>query len=102
MSHPSLADAATAGQPRYRSEPGAEAVLVVVVNYRTAALTARCLRSIAACRDELRGGGVVVVDNSSGDGSFEALSALVEREGWHSVVRIVAAPRNDRVRRPRA
>jgi GT2 family glycosyltransferase len=70
------------------------AVVVVIVNYRTADLTARCVRSVVACRDELRGGGVVVVDNDSGDGSIEALRELVERENWHGLVQLAAAPCN--------
>lgn len=67
---------------------------MVIVNYRTATLTARCLRSVVACAEELRGGGVVVVDNDSGDGSYEALAAQVASEHWHELVRIVAAPGN--------
>lgn len=55
-------------------------VLVVIVNYKTAALTVACLGSLAR---EIAGDPsvrVVVVDNDSGDG--EALAAAISKHGW--------------------
>ncbi len=68
---------------------------IIIVNYRTADLTIDCLRSLSAQVDELgAGGGVVVVDNASGDGSAERLLAEIEREGWGAWVRILPLDRN--------
>jgi N-acetylglucosaminyl-diphospho-decaprenol L-rhamnosyltransferase len=94
-------DHALIKQPQQRAEAAADgdlrarpAVVVVIVNYRTATLAQRCLHSVMACRHELCGGGVVVVDNDSGDGSIEALRKMVDRERWHDLVRLAAAPGN--------
>lgn len=54
---------------------------VVIVNYRTSALAAACLRSLA---DQIDAASmhVVVVDNASNDGSAEELSRLVATNNW--------------------
>jgi GT2 family glycosyltransferase len=69
------------------------AVTVVIVSYRSAALTVACLRSLLSERAHseitLR---AVVVDNASGDGP--AISEAIRREGWESWVTLVEAPRN--------
>ena len=69
-------------------------ILTVIVNYRTAALTADCLRSLAEerRRAELA---VVVVDNASGDGSAGRIAALIAAEGWGGWVRLEARGAND-------
>jgi N-acetylglucosaminyl-diphospho-decaprenol L-rhamnosyltransferase len=71
----------------------ARAVTVVIVSYRTAALTIACLKSVAAERAapgiSLR---AVVVDNASGDAP--AIRVAIEQEGWSSWVTLVEAPRN--------
>ena len=68
-------------------------VLTVILNYRTPAMT---LDAVEAALTEMAdiAGEIVVVDNDSGDGSFETISAAVAAAGWHGRVRVVAAGRN--------
>ena len=56
-------------------------LLTVILNWRTPDMT---LRSVAAALTALQGieGALVVVDNDSGDGSFETLTATVAANGW--------------------
>ena len=67
-------------------------ILTVIVNWRTAAMS---LRAAEAAEQAMAGldGAVTVVDNDSGDGSFEYLSAAVAERGW-SRVRILQSGRN--------
>ncbi len=65
---------------------------VVVLNYRTGAMTVDCLRSLAAEVEE--GERVVVVDNASGDGSAEHIAAAIEGEGWGAWASLVEAEGN--------
>lgn len=67
-------------------------VLTIVLNYRTPELT---LRSVEAALREMDGleGGVTVVDNDSGDGSFERLTQAVRERGWNRV-RVMQSGRN--------
>jgi N-acetylglucosaminyl-diphospho-decaprenol L-rhamnosyltransferase len=67
-------------------------VLTVVLNYRTADLT---VRAVEAVLREMEGmaGAVTVVDNDSGDGSFERLVAAVQAKGW-SRVRVLQSGKN--------
>lgn len=57
-------------------------IWIIIVNYRTAGLAIDCLRALSTQVVDLGGGRVVVVDNDSGDGSVEKLTAAIEREGW--------------------
>lgn len=70
-------------------------LLTVVLNFRTAEMT---LRSVAAARRAMAGlnGEIIVVDNASGDGSFEQMHAEAQAQGWSQdgSVRIVEAGRN--------
>ena len=68
-------------------------VLTVILNYRTPAMI---LEAVEAALREMAdiAGEIVVVDNDSGDGSFETISAAVAAAGWHGRVRVVAAGRN--------
>ena len=70
-------------------------VLTVIVNYRTPELTCKSIRAVvracAAVRGETK---IVVVDNDSGDGSFEKIRQTVEREGWAGRVEVRASERN--------
>lgn len=52
-------------------------VLTVILNWRTAEMT---LRSVAAARQAMEGlaGAITVVDNASGDGSFETMAAATQ------------------------
>ena len=70
-------------------------VLTIVLNYKTAEMT---LGSVAAARRAMDGiaGGIVVVDNDSQDGSFEAISAHVAEAGWDAGgrIRVIQSGRN--------
>ena len=69
-------------------------VLVVIVNYRTADLAIDCQRSLVP---EVAGTprvSVVVVDNASGDGSAEAIAAVIEDQHWSAWASLVQAPVN--------
>ncbi len=70
-------------------------LLIVTVNYRTAALTIKCLASIAAdLRNLPEQTRMVVVDNQSGDGSVDTIRNAIEENGWQSWAEVVAAERN--------
>ena len=72
--------------------PAGPSVLTIVLNYRTPALT---LRAVEAALKEMEGlaGAVTVVDNDSGDGSYESLTQAVQERGW-SRVRVLQSGRN--------
>ena len=59
-------------------------LLTVILNFRTPEMT---LQSVEAALREMDGieGEIIVVDNDSGDGSFERLRAAVEKNGWDRV-----------------
>lgn len=59
-------------------------ILVVLLNYRTAEMTARAADAAVAAMEGLPAE-MVIVDNDSQDGSFDALSAHVARSGWAHV-----------------
>lgn len=66
-------------------------VLSIILNYRTPAMT---LEAAEAALREMEGtaGELVMVDNDSGDGSFEALQEGVAARGWD--VRVLQSGRN--------
>ncbi len=68
-------------------------VAVVIVTYKSAALTIDCLRSIEAERSspglKIR---AVVVDNASGDGP--PIAEAIQKNGWSSWATLVIAERN--------
>ena len=67
----------------------------VILNYKTPDMTIRAAE--AALREMERiEGGIVIVDNASGDGSFERLCAAVEAQGWTEGgrVQVVQSGRN--------
>ncbi len=71
-------------------------LLTIILNWRTADMT---LRSTQAALDGMRDipGAVTIVDNDSGDGSFEQISAEVAARGWDSgetPVRVLQSGRN--------
>lgn len=74
------------------SEPS---VLCILLNFRTPEMT---LRAAEAALADLHGvgGELVIVDNASGDGSFEQISEGVAMRGWGEggLVRVVASPVN--------
>ena len=70
-------------------------VLTVTVNYKTPELTIKCIESLEKERAErVPGLTLCVVDNDSGDGSLEKISAAVEENGWSNWVSVVPAGRN--------
>lgn len=72
----------------------ADGIAVVIVTYRSAALTLDCLHSLAIEKGAGRPASlkVVVVDNDSGDA--EQLSVAIEHHRWQDWVTLVRAPRN--------
>lgn len=70
-------------------------VLTIILNYKTAEMT---LRSAEAALREMDGieGEVIIVDNASGDGSFEHMSAEAIARGWtkDARVRVLQSGRN--------
>ncbi len=67
---------------------------VVIINYRTAAMTQDCLASLEAVRDEVPGVKVVIVDNESGDDSPDEIEAAIEARGWGGWAELVRSPKN--------
>ena len=69
-------------------------LLVVIVNYRTPALTIDCLRSLVSEVQSLPGTRVVVTDNKSGDASVEQIGNAIETEGWGEWALLMPLERN--------
>lgn len=70
-------------------------VLTILLNYRTAAMTLRAAETALAAMEELPGE-IVIVDNDSRDGSFEALTGAAAARGWIASgrLRVLASGRN--------
>jgi hypothetical protein len=70
-------------------------ILVVLLNYRTANMTLRAAEAALRDMDGLDAE-LVIVDNDSGDGSFEILCEAAHQRGWgdQGKVRVVASGRN--------
>ena len=66
-------------------------ILTIILNYRTPEMTLGAVEAVLREMATLDGE-VVVIDNHSGDGSFEALSAGVTQRGWD--VRVLQSGRN--------
>lgn len=71
-------------------------LLTIVLNWRTADMT---LQSVETALRELDGiqGALTIVDNDSGDGSFEKMTAEVAKRGWDKgpqAVRVLQSGRN--------
>src|SRR5262245_42673491 len=69
-------------------------LLIVIVNYRTAALAVDCLRSLDAELAALPGARVAVTDNASGDDSVGQLRAAIDQNGWASWATLMPLERN--------
>lgn len=67
-------------------------VLTVILNWRTADMTIRSAEAAIAAMAGIEGG-IVIVDNDSGDGSEAALRAAVADRGWDRV-RVIQSGRN--------
>ena len=70
-------------------------LLTSILNFRTPDMT---IRAIDAARTAMQGiaGGILVIDNDSGDGSLERLREHVAAQGWDADgrVRVIGSPRN--------
>jgi len=65
---------------------------IIVLNYRTAALTIACLDSLAdQIAEDIE---VVVVDNASNDGSAEAIGRAIVARGYTAWARLLQSPVN--------
>jgi len=73
--------------------PAAPVVQVVVLNYRTAAMTLHATAAALAAMEGIAGG-ITIVDNDSADGSEERLRAAVAANGWAGRVQVLQAGRN--------
>ncbi|WP_324752427.1 glycosyltransferase family 2 protein [Roseovarius sp. Pro17] len=67
-------------------------VLTIILNYKTAPMTLRSTEAALAAMDGISGE-IVIVDNDSQDGSFEAISAHIAKSGWDRV-RVLQSGRN--------
>ena len=67
-------------------------ILAIVLNYKTAPMTLEAARTARVALQDLPGE-IVIVDNDSQDGSFEAMSAHVADQGWDRV-RVIQSGRN--------
>jgi N-acetylglucosaminyl-diphospho-decaprenol L-rhamnosyltransferase len=72
----------------------ATALLVVVLNYRTAALTIDCLHSLSEEIRAIPGSHVAVTDNASGDDSVEKIADAISANRWHDWVTLIPLERN--------
>ena len=66
-------------------------VAAVVVNYRTAEAAIDAVKALLVELDGVKGSGVVVVDNDSGDGSYERLVEAAGVHGWAPRVEVIQA-----------
>ncbi len=80
--------------PHSHFSDSAPSLLVVVLNYRTAALTIDCLQSLVNEIPTVPNTRVVVTDNASGDGSAEQIAAAIAQHNWHPWAEIMPLERN--------
>lgn len=69
-------------------------LLAVIVNYRTARMTADALGALVPELRAIPGARGVVVDNDSRDGSYESLRDAIASQGWSDVLGVVRSDRN--------
>ena len=67
-------------------------VLTIILNWRTAEMTLRAAQAALVAMEGMDGA-ITIVDNASGDGSFEKMSAEVAVRGWDRV-RVLQSGRN--------
>ncbi|HEV3028452.1 MAG TPA: glycosyltransferase family 2 protein [Planctomycetota bacterium] len=67
---------------------------VVVLNWRTPALTIDCLRSLEPELAGLPSARVIVTDNASGDDSIERIGAAIRKNGWEPWAQLMPLPKN--------
>lgn len=66
----------------------------ILINYKTPEMTLKSLAAFMREMGDRPGVHVTLVDNASGDGSVEALSAEIRLQGWSDRVSLVESPRN--------
>ncbi len=66
---------------------------IVIVNYKTPELTIECLQSLVV-EHEFLDFKVIVVDNDSQDGSFDAIQSAIEQRNWSGWVNVIASSVN--------
>ena len=69
-------------------------LLTIIVNYRTAELTRQALASAIRASAGVEGSAIVVVDNDSQDGSFDALERAARDEACGARVEVLASEYN--------
>jgi len=69
-------------------------LLIVILNYRTADLTIKCLRSVARELSSYPDSEVVVTDNNSGDGSAQRIARFIAANDMRSYARCEPLPKN--------
>jgi N-acetylglucosaminyl-diphospho-decaprenol L-rhamnosyltransferase len=57
-------------------------LLIVIINYRTPQVTLDCLASLAPQIDDVPDTHVVLIENGSGDQSFQCLRERIQKNGW--------------------
>lgn len=62
-------------------------ILTVILNYRTPELTVQAAEAALAAMADMPGE-IAIVDNDSGDGSFEHIAAAVAAKGWDTAGRV--------------
>lgn len=67
-------------------------VLTIILNYKTAEMTLRAAETALRAMEGIPGA-ITIVDNDSGDGSFEVMRAAVAANNWDRV-QVVASDRN--------
>ncbi len=69
-------------------------LLTVILNWRTPEMTLRAAEAALRAMEGIEGA-ITIVDNDSGDGSFEAMTAAVAARGWDAGrVRVLQSGRN--------
>lgn len=71
-------------------------LLTVLLNWRSAEMTLRAAEAALIALEGIEGA-LVIVDNDSGDGSFEAMTAEAQKRGWDKgaqAVRVLQSGRN--------
>ena len=71
-----------------------ESPRIVVLNYRTPAMTLDCLASLEPEVASVPGTRAVVVDNASGDGSAEVIAEAIAGRGWGAWATLLPATSN--------
>ena len=69
-------------------------LLAVLINFRTAEMTADALRSLVGELGKIPNSCIIVVDNGSDDGSCEVLARTIRDEGWSELASLVVSERN--------